>query len=1493
MLESFHPAVEAWFVRRFPDGPTEPQAQGWGQIAAGRHTLIAAPTGSGKTLAAFLVCIDRIYRAHEVAVAEAAVAAPGGAALDDGPGGSGSEPAAGPQVVYVSPLKALAVDIWQNLERPLREIAETAADLGLSAPDIRVAVRTGDTAAAERAAMLKRPPDFLITTPESLYLLVTSERARAMLAPAATVIVDEIHAVAGNKRGSHLALTLERLEHLTAGPVQRIGLSATQQPIQAVARLLVGAGPDRSAADGSPRCAIVDTGHRRDLDLALELPDDELGAVATAEQMAAILDMIAAHVLEHRTTLVFVNTRRLAERVAHQLGERLGEDQVAAHHGSLSKDRRQRVESRLRSGDLRALVATASLELGIDIGPVELVCQIGSPRSFATLLQRVGRSNHSRGGIPSGRLYPTTRDELVECAALLRGARSGRLDALQIPAGPLDILAQQMVAECAAAEWAEDDLLTLFRRAAPFAELTAADFAEVAELVSEGISTGRGRRAAYLHRDQVGGRLRGRRGARLAALTSGGAIPELGDFRVLAEPDGALVGTVNEDWAIESMAGDVFLLGTTSWRIRRVEPGIVRVEDARGAPPSVPFWLGEAPGRTHELSEEVCAVRKAVAQRLSDGRRAEATAWLEAECGLGADAAQTIVAYLAAALAQLGVLPDLGTIVLERFFDDAGGMQLVGHAPFGARLNRALGLALRKRFCVTFDFELQAAASDDAILLSLGPQHSFPLERVPKFLVSRTVEDVVRQAVLTSPMFAARWRWNLNRSLAVLRMRGGKKNPPAIQRMEADDIMAAVFPTLAACQENVAPGPIEIPDHPIVRQTLDDCLREAMDIDGLKDLLGQIESGRVSVVVRDTTEPSVLAHEILNGRPFTFLDDAPLEERRSRAVPLRRGLPVEAHELGKLDPDAIEQVAAQVRPDPRDADELHDLLMTVVAHRPVPDWQPLMDTLVGSRRAVTVRPAVTLGAPVVAAPPVAAAPPAAAAAVNVRAPDGELWAAVERRPAVEVLFPDAGIVPGHPCPVPGGPPDEDTAAADLLRGHLECRGPASIADLSEATGLPEAIVVRGLARLEAEGFAIRGEFTGRGAEEFCARRLLARIHVYTRQRLRREIEPVSARDFMRFLLRWQHAAAGTRREGRFGVLAVIEQLQGFELAAGVWESAVLAGRVDGYRREWLDELCLSGQVAWGRLTVRDPQADPSDPSRGRDEQVDPGNALLDGRPGTAARRSGLTPSRATPITLTIRDDLPWLLAAARGDLQPAGPGPGRTRDILDALARHGALFRPDLAAVSGRLPYEVEEALWDAVARGLVTADGFRAVRSLLRRGGRPGAFGRRGLRQGLRGSGGSAGSSGGSAGRWSLLPAPAAVPDRDELAEAIAEQLVARWGVIFRDLAAREHLAVPWREILWALRRMEARGTIRGGRFVTGFSGEQFAHPDAVDVLRAVRKLPRNGEIVTISAADPLNLTGVVLPGPRIPAIGANTVTYLDGAIPPATATQPVSEPA
>ncbi len=1340
-LAGFHPAVKEWFQGRFPDGPTEAQTLGWARVTAGEDTLIAAPTGSGKTLAGFLVCIDTLYRAAE----------------------RGEAVEGATQVVYVSPLKALAVDIQQNLETPLKEIAQVASRLGLAAPHLRADVRNGDTTAAARAAMIRRPPNILVTTPESLYLMVTAGRSRATFSSVRTVIVDEIHAVARDKRGSHLAITLERLERLCDERPVRVGLSATQRPIGTIARLLVGAGPEHCDATGAPRCAVVDVGHQRELDLAIELPDGELEAVASREQLDEVLDRIAAHVQAHRTTLVFVNTRRMAERIAHLLGERLGDDVVAAHHGSLSKDRRLRVETRLRAGELRALVATASLELGIDIGPVELVCQIASPRSLATFLQRVGRSGHHRGGVPKGRLFPMTRDELVECCALLAGVRAGRLDAVRPPVAPLDILAQQIVAECGAERWNEDDLYRLFRRAAPYADLRREDFDEIVALVSDGIETGRGRRAAYVHRDGVNGELSGRRGARLAALTSGGAIPETGDYRVVADPDDTFVGTVNEDWAIESMAGDVFLLGSTSWRIRRVESGTVRVVDAAGAPPSIPFWLGEAPARTAELSEEVSTLRAGVDLLLRSDAE-EAMRWVEQRCGVDSDVAAMVVRYLAASRVALGLLPTQEHIVVERFFDDSGGMQLVVHAPFGGRINRAFGLALRKRFCVSFDFELQAAANDDAVLLSLGPQHSFPLESVGQFLSSSTVEQVLRQAVLLSPMFAVRWRWNLNRALAVLRYRGGRKNPAPIQRMEADDLMVAVFPALAGCQEN-ATGPIEIPDHPLVRQTMYDCLNEAMDVAGLADLVGAMESGAVTVTCRDSTEPSPLSHEIINGRPYTFLDDAPLEERRSRAITLRRGLPVDARDLATLDAAAITRVRDEARPDLRDADELHDLLLSLLATRPLSgeDEARWFDELVARRRAYRV---TTAGG-------------------------DRLWCAAEHRRAIAGLFIGSALAPGGELVGPEAGRDPDADAAALVRGHLDTLGPVTSGELATMTALPETTVAVALARLEHEGFALRGHLDpASDAEQWCARRLLARIHIYTQKRLRREIEPVTAQDFMRFLLRWHHVAPGTQRQGRAGLVATIEQLQGFELPAGTWETHILPIRMEGYRPDRLDQLCHSGELAWGRLRVRD-------------NAPDAGDATGCGGPTSTTTIT----SRATPITLVLRSDLRWLTQAARGDRVATEPAAGASRDIIDALGSHGAMFLPELAVAAHRLQAEVEMALWDGVARGLLTADGFAAVRALL--AGRQVAAHRQWQpRRGLRRGASIQAAAGG--GRWALLPPAGAIDDRDELAEAVAEQLLARWGVVFRDIVCRETLALPWRDVLWALRRMEARGTAR-----------------------------------------------------------------------------------
>jgi ATP-dependent Lhr-like helicase len=1366
VLESFHPAVRTWFERRFVDGPTEAQAGGWPAIGAGKHTLICAPTGSGKTLAGFLAAIDGLYRAHEA-----------GRSIDGVT-----------KVVYLSPLKALAVDVHTNLEQPLEQIALTARELGYEPAPVTVGVRTGDSTSSQRQTMLRHPPNLLVTTPESLYLYLTAERSRATLKPVETVIVDEIHALARDKRGSHLTLSLERLAAVTERKPVRIGLSATVKPVQTAARLLVGA--------DEPLPTVVDSGHRRALELSLELPDGELEAVISTDQMSEILDLIAGHVAGHRTTLVFVNTRNLSERVAHELGERLGEGEVAAHHGSLSRERRQRVEHRLRAGELRALVATASLELGIDVGPVELVCQIGSPHSIATFLQRVGRANHQRDGVPRGIMYPTTRDELVECTALLAAVKRGRLDSLRPPELPLDVLAQQIVAEVAArgeGGMAEEELFVLVRRAWPYRDLTSDQFEEILELVSSGIETGRGRRLAYLHRDRVNGRLRGRRGARLASLTSGGAIPETGDYRVLLEPGDVFLGTVNEDFAIESMQGDVFLLGTHPWQIAGVTNAVLRVRDATGKHPTIPFWLGEAPGRTDELSEEVSRLRRALTDHLDEQGREAAIAFVQETAGVDEVAAALVVDYLRTARAELGgVLPSDEDIVFERFFDETGGMQLIVHAPLGSRINRALGLGLRKKFCLNFDFELQAAASNDAVLLSLGPQHSFPLEDVPAFLRSHNVQDAVSQAVLRSPMFTARWRWNLNRSLAVLRRKGGKLNPFNIQRMEAADLMAAVFPSLAACQDNAPAGPIEIPEHPLVRETMNDCLTEAMDIDGLKALVGRFEKGTVRLHFVDTVEPSVLSHEILNGAPFTYLDeDGEIGERRSRAVPLRRGLPVEPRELGRLDPDAIERVRAEAVPDVRDPDELHDVLFSLVITSPRQEWGEQFDALAADGRCFEVHRAAI---------------------------EKVFWAATERRGDLEALFGDATFVPDHPLPSSlAGRADADEAGVSAVQGQLEISGPVGEGELAAATGLPAGSVKIALETLRVRGFAVGGLFEQGRGEQWCARRLLARIHSYTRERRRAQIRPVSQEQWEEFLQSWWHLAPGTQLYGRAGVAEVIEQLQGSEWPAGEWER-ILAARVHSYRPEWLDDLCLSGEVVWGRLSLIERAPVPDD--RTHEETV---------------AWSGKTPSRRTPVTFMLRQDLPWLLQAHRGDTQPAQATSGPGAEVLAALRTRGALFHSELQTVTGRLPTEIEEGLWDGVARGLITADGFNAIRSLLnartrfarrqRPYPRPGSRGRRGSwRHGVEG-------------RWTLLPPAEPIEEVEELAETVACQLLLRWGVVCRDVYLKERLAMPWREILRALRRLEARGLTRGGHFVTGITGEQFANDDTIPLLRGRRR--------------------------------------------------------
>jgi ATP-dependent helicase Lhr and Lhr-like helicase len=1494
-LQDFHPAVANWFRAAFP-APTAAQAAAWPSIRAGQHTLVAAPTGSGKTLTAFLAAIDALVREG---------VAHGGVLADT------------TTVVYVSPLKALSNDIHINLEAPLEGIRAELEKLGLPDVAIRTAVRTGDTPQVERNLLRKQPPHILVTTPESLYVLLGSASGRSMLSGVRSVIVDEIHAIAGSKRGSHLALSLERLESLCQRRLLRIGLSATQKPIEMVADFLVGTGenaalappPSRGrlgggkaldldeakstppqpspASRGGSTATIIDVGHTRPRDLAIEVPPVPLEAVMSNDSWELVYDRLAQLVQAHRTTLVFVNTRRMAERAARHLSERLGKEAVAAHHGSLAKELRLDAEQRLKRGELAVLVATASLELGIDIGEVDLVCQLGSPRSIAAFLQRAGRSGHSIDGTPKARLFPATRDDLIECTALLDCVRRGELDALVMPPQPLDVLAQQIVAEVACAEWDEDALYALVCRAYPYRDLARADFDAVVRMLAEGFTTRQGPRAAYIHRDAVNRQLRPRRSARLTALTSGGTIPDTADYKVVLEPQAIIVGTVNEDFAVESMAGDIFQLGNTSYRIQRVERDRLRVEDAHGAPPSIPFWLGEAPGRSDELSFGVSRLREELSALLEplslwergggegsgeamnshapgvpspptplpkgEGSKEAALEWLRNTLGLPDSAAQQLVDYLARAKAALGVLPSQRTLVLERFFDESGGTQLVIHTPWGSRINRAWGLALRKRFCRQFNFELQAAATEDAIVLSLSTSHSFPLEEVAHYLHSNTAEHVLVQALLDAPLFPARWRWNAVTALALPRFTGGKKTPPPLQRMKSEDLLAAVFPDQVACLENIV-GEREVPDHPLVNQTMHDCLREAMDMDGLLAILRKLEAGEIAIVARDLTAPSPLAAEVLNAAPYAFLDDAPLEERRTQAVQTRRWNDADsADDLGRLDPDAIAAVREEAWPQVRDADEMHEaltLLGFVTADEVAanPGWNERLQALAKAKRATRL---------------------------------GDVWTSAEQLPLWQVLHSTAPMQPPVAAPAEYAAQSwtREDALLELVRHRLGGLGPVTVNGLAQSIHADAGEVEQALLRLQSEGYVMQGRFTADASDtEWCERHLLARIHRYTIGRLRREIEPVSRRALMRFLFDWQHVSAATRLSGPDALVATLAQLEGYEAAAGAWESEILPARIEDYSIHWLDELCRAGRIGWARL-----------------------------RTGSGG---GGGPVRSTPIVLLPRRGMAVWTSVADGDNEQDAPLSSRAQAVADALREHGALFFDELLDTAHLLRTELEDALGELVAAGRVSADSFAGLRALLlpaakRDGGR-----HRRLRRHQFGGIEDAGrwslartkstppqlspategsplraSRGGSTGA-ALAPPPARrgrpgggeALDPDAI-EHIARTLLRRYGVVFWKLLEREAPWLPsWRELLRVYHRLEARGEIRGGRFVEGLVGEQFALPEAIAPLRAVRSRADDGELVCLSGCDPLNLVGTVLVGDKVPALAGSRVLYRDG---------------
>jgi ATP-dependent helicase Lhr and Lhr-like helicase len=1417
-----HPVTAEWFIAKF-GSPTEPQIHGWPSIVAGEATLISAPTGSGKTLAAFLVCIDQLLRES-----------------------LSGRLAPYTQVVYVSPLKALSNDVQKNLDGPLAEIQQLALERGYLSPEIRTGVRTGDTLPKERAAMLRNPPHILVTTPESLYILLTAGKSREHLRRVRTVIVDEIHAVADDKRGAHLALSLERLDALVTGenrlspgqfltglstPPQRIGLSATQNPIELVASFLTGIHEDRRPA------SIIQVGQRRELDLAIEVPSDELSSVTTNGMWSEIFDKLAVHAQNHRSTLVFVNTRRLVEKIAFELATRLGPEHVAAHHGSLSRTLRLDAEQRLKNGEIKILIATASLELGIDIGDIDLVCQISTTRAVGVAMQRVGRAGHWRGAIPKGRFFATTRDDLLEQAALVRKMRAGELDRLEIPPQPADVLMQQIVACCGAEPWQEDALYNTLRRAYPYRELTREAFDALLTILSEGIESTRGRYGAYLLRDGVQHHLHPRRGARMIAISNGGAIPDVALYNVILQPEGVQIATLDEHFAVDSSPGDVVLLGNTSWRIQRVEAvGRVLVEDAHGAPPNLPFWFGEAPQRTSILSDGVSELREQISALTpnvvpgyispAQPEVADATAWLMEACSVCASGAHQLIVYIVTGRAVLGAVPSKNTIIAERFFDDGGGMQLILHAPFGGRINKAWGLALRKRFCRGFNFELQAAATDNGINISLAEQHSFPLADVFQFLTEHTAKELLEQASIASPIFKNRWRWAAGRSLQLLRFSKGKRIAPQIQRTRSEDLMASVFPQAAACFETIV-GDIQIPDHPLVNEVMQDVLQEAMDLEGLIELLRGIKEGSIRCLAVDTPTPSQFAHELLNVNPYAYLDEAGLEERRARATSLGRSLP---EEPGKLDPQAIIAVRREIWPDLRDEHELHDLLHSLIAlplhildTSEARHWPGFYDRLSHAGRAQRI----DLGG-------------------------NPCWVATERLSHVAALWQatdheTAGVT-------------KDAALQKCVQGWAQIFGPMTANSFARAINLDPSVVFQAFLAMEMQGILVRGAFEYPSATEdhdveWCERRILQRIHRRTVATLRKQVEPVTPSVYMRWLLTWQHLAPQTQLSGEEGVFEALRQLEGFEAPAVEWERTLLPARVANYDPRWLDALCLSGAVGWGRIS--------------------PHPAWSAGD-GAAPRR--VIPTNAAPITFYIRETADWLPhALTQQCVEEAKLTAALSPEALQLrtlLQQRGACFANDIQRIANFNRQQTQQALWELATAGLASADGFDQLRTIMD-----------GRRKSVVAEAPSKRATRSTAGRWSLLSAelhaaPTAIEQArrtDAAFESFARQLMNRYGVLFRDLLSRESNAPKWRDLLGILRRLEARGEIRGGRFVSGFGGEQFALPEAVDSLRAARTRDCSA-VIPVAAADPMNLAGIVLPGDRIPSVPGKQVVYLNG---------------
>ena len=1415
-LAPFAPAVRAWFEGAF-EAPTPAQAGGWAAIAAGHHTLIHAPTGSGKTLAAFLWCLDRLAR-------------------DPSPPSTRAEPGT-VRVLYVSPLKALTYDIQRNLRAPLHGIALAAQQLGEAAPSISIASRTGDTPQEDRRRLAKSPPDILVTTPESLYLLLTSA-ARDTLRKVETVIIDEVHAIAASKRGAHLALSMERLEALRADGaprLQRIGLSATQRPLETIARFLGGIGPGRDVH-------IVDAGTRKVLELEVVVPVEDmsrLGSLAEAgagntapspdapawrdDLRTSIWPAIHPRILElirtHRSTIVFTNSRRLAERLAHRLNELAGEDLVRAHHGSIAREQRLEIEEALKDGRLPALVATSSLELGIDMGAVDLVILVESPTSVASGLQRVGRAGHQVGEPSRGVVFPKFRGDLLEAAVVVGRMHEAAIETTVLPRNPLDVLAQQIVAMTVMEPWTVTDLHAAVTRAAPFETLSRDALEAVLGMLAGAYPSDEfAELKARVVWDRVSDVVEGRRDARMLAVTSGGTIPDRGLFGVFlaGEPGtpGRRVGELDEEMVYElraGMHGDVIVLGASSWRILEITPDRVIVQPAPGVPGKLPFWKGDAVGRPIELGRAIGAFVRQVEADLGRGARgrAAATARFRSAHDLDELAARNLLAYLDEELEVSGALPTDLRIVVQRFRDELGDWRLVILTPFGGRIHAPWTLAIEGRLRDRLGIEAQTIWSDDGIAIRLpegeGDGSLARLAEIEALLFpgSEEIEDLVVETLGGSALFASRFRENAGRALLLPRRRPGTRTPLWQQRQRSADLLAV------ASRHG---------SFPILVETYRECLSDVFDLDALREVLRAVERREIVIHAVETTRASPFASSLLFDyvAAYMYEGDAPLAERRAGALALDRDLLRELlgqEELRELlDGDALAdlELSLQALADDRRAgtlDQVHDLLRRL---------GDLSDAEVDAR--------VEGGADV--ARPWLGELRSTRRAVSLRVGGEERWIAIED---VARYRDGVGAVP------PAGVPDAFLApGAAALEGLLarwaRTHGPFLAPDPACRWGLPIGVVEDALGRMVAAGSLVRGEFRPGGSErEWCDPEVLRQLRRRSLARLRHAVEPVEPAALARFLPAWQGIAAIDAHEAPLRgsaalerLAAVVDQLSGVAIPASVLERDVLPARVPGYQPRLLDELGALGEVAWvGRGTL------------GRDD----GRIVLT-RPGRESLR---------PVGVP--------------DPGPAVDGP-RHVAIRDHLAAHGASFYRDLfGAAGGGRDREVLDALWDLVWAGEVTNDTFAPLRAL--RWKRPASSAARPRAGRLTALGPPE-----AAGRWSLVPMAGAAGSPTERIHATALALLDRHGILVRDAVMAEDVAGGFAGVYPILRALEDAGRIRRGYFVEGLGAAQFALPGAIDRLRSVRD-PASERLTTaaihvLAAADPANSYGAALPWPR-----------------------------